>query len=150
MGGHLGLFRFDTSSVPSNQMGHKEQVGKSSSNGLYLGFYWMEGDFKPPNKSTYFTEKKSFISQASEFAWFFFPLFSCPLPSLILLLFLYWQDWLDLFTYWLIHCLTWSSLCRQGLPRANSSTLANDSCEQSPCLVLWVVCFIFPFCGSLP
>lgn len=68
MRGHLGLFRFDTSSVLSNQMGHKEQVGKSSLNELSLGFYWMEGDFKPPKKSTYFTGKKSFISQASEFA----------------------------------------------------------------------------------
>lgn len=149
MRGHLGLFRSDASSVPSNQMSHKEQVGKSSFNGLSLGFYWMEGDFKPPKKSTYFTEKKKFYFTSIWVCLIFSPLISCPLPSLIHLLFLYWQDWLDLFTYWLIHCLTWSSLCRQGLPRANSSALANDSREQSPCLVLWVVCFIFPFCGSL-
>lgn len=149
MGGHLRLFGFDTPSVPSNQMGQKEQVGKSSLNGLCLGFYWTEGDFKSPNKSTSFTEKKKVLFHKHLSLPDFFPFVFLPLPSLILLLFLYWQDWLDLFTYWLIRCLTWSSLCRQGLPRANSSTLANDSCEQSPCLVLWVVCFIFPFCGSL-
>lgn len=83
MGGHLGLFDFDTSSVPSNQMGQKEQVDKSSLNGMCSGFYWVERDFKPQNKSTSFTLKKKVLFPKHLSLPDFSPLFSRLLPFLI-------------------------------------------------------------------